>query len=166
MTKLDRDLQLFILQKLEEIAPHLPAPTDINAFTQQAENYDKLVVNLSYLRDHGLIECDFVRALDHSIFINWSVTRISKDGFDFLASDGGLGAILNVVTVKIHQESLAQVEDFLSRALLNPQDKNKYAARLKELPADATKHLFLKLLDLGLANAPAALQLIQKTLGL
>ena len=35
-----------------------------------------------------------------------------------------------------------------------------YLGKLKELPVDATKHLVLKLLDLGLSRTPNVIQLI------
>lgn len=39
---------------------------------------------------------------------------------------------------------------------LEPDDKKKYLDQLKELPADATKHLVMKLVDLGVEKIPTA----------
>lgn len=84
---------------------------------------------------------------------------------DFLADDGGLSAILGVVTVKLHDETIrdliaARIQD----SNLPPEEKTGLLTQLRELRGESIKHLTLKLLDAGLDNASKALPLIQRAL--
>jgi hypothetical protein len=57
---------------------------------------------------------------------------------------------------------VAHIQQFLDRnRVLTLSDKADFAVRLKTLPADATKGLLLKLMDLGFENESKALQLIK-----
>ena len=65
-----------------------------------------------------------------------------------------------VTTIKIHNETLDKLKDINNISSLTPAEKATYLGKLKELPVDATKHLVLKLLDLGLSRTPDVIQLI------
>ena len=41
--------------------------------------------------------------------ITWGGARITAKGIDFLEDDGGLSAILGVVTVKLHADTLREM---------------------------------------------------------
>ncbi|MGS1072388.1 hypothetical protein [Burkholderia glumae] len=156
--KLDRDLQLEILKSLESTYPE-----DISdeEWGNLSARHDATVIraNLFYLHEHGLID--------------WQVTdagfrvRATHHGMDFLAGDGGLTAILGVVTVQLHTDTIkALIESRIEGSDLDPADKPRLVDALRSLPADATKHLAMKLVDLGLAHAPGALHAIQTALHL
>lgn len=80
---------------------------------------------------------------------------------DFLADDGGLSAILGVVTIKLHDDTIkALIEGRILQSDLPEPEKKRFLAQLRELPAETTKHLVLKLVDLGLDKAPTAIETI------
>ena len=162
--KMNRALQREVLVLLEESSPNTISIKQQKNLVASAGSKDILFANLRYLEGHGLIASGLEVALD-GFYLNVAALKITSKGIDFLLEDGGLGTILNTVTVKIHDDSVARIEQFLAQSSLSPQDKTEFASRLKSLPAVATEHFLLKILDLGLENAPEALRIIQTTLG-
>lgn len=74
-------------------------------------------------------------------------------------------AILEVVTIKLHQDTLAQLlEAKIHSSQASPDDKKKLIDQLRSLPADAIRRLTMKLLDMGLDKLPDVFQLLQKAL--
>ena len=93
--------------------------------------------------------------------------KITEKGLDFLQDDGGLSAILNIVTVKFEADTLkAILENRINQSNLAPESKQSMIDGLRELPAESIKHLTMKLLDEGLENLPNAIVLIGTYLGL
>lgn len=163
----DRKTQQLILETVAASYPDHPPFETFSKLVEIVGDGDKLVVNMIYLEGHGLIASGLRRTVDGQWMRDEAGFFLTHDGVDFLLDDGGLSAILNTVTVKFHDESLARVFKFIQESSLSPQDKSGYVAKLKELPADSTKHIVLKLIDLGLATGgKAALQLIRSSLGL
>jgi len=95
--------------------------------------------------------------------ISLSKASITHNGIDFLAGDSGLSAILNIITVKFEEDTLkALIEANINNTKnLTPEDKKGLISRLRSLPADAIKHLTLKLLEKSLASAPDIIQTIE-----
>lgn len=156
--KLDRDLQRQLLQNFADIYPG----------RGQAGNWDQgpeaVNANLSYLIEHGLINA---AAISHPISgpVRIANIAITAAGLDFLADDGGLSAILGVVTIKLHDETIRSlIESRIEEADLPAEEKTGLLHQLRELRGESIKHLTMKLLDVGMENLPAALPLIQKTL--
>ena len=147
--KLDRTLQLDLLRVL---ADTYPKGISTAAWDDLTSRYgeDTVRANALYLDGHGLI--------------NWSVVpagfrvAITPAGLDFLADDGGLTAILGVVTVRLHDDTIkALVEAKIHQSDLPPAEKKRWLDQLRSLPADATKHLVLKLVEKGLEHGPGAI---------
>ncbi|WP_186061018.1 hypothetical protein [Burkholderia gladioli] len=156
--QLDREYQKNVLTQLAEIYPQLGHADRIEAPSEEVR-----AANLYYLAEHGLISESIRLNADGSNF--YRPCRITKDGLDFLAEDGGLSAILGTVTIKLHEDTFkALLESKIMESELAPADKPKFLAALRSLPADATKHLAMKLLDLAVAQAPGALHVIQTVL--
>ncbi|QFY77798.1 hypothetical protein DUD43_08940 [Alcaligenes faecalis] len=163
--KFNRNVQRSILELLRESYPgdmeHPHLKGLIDAKHQEDGDYD-FYANLVYLREHGLIS---FRAAEYDTDEEGAV--ITNRGIDFLAEDGGLSAILGVMTIKIHDDTLKSlIEGKILRSDLSQPDKKRWLDSLRELPAETTKHLVLKLVDLGLANSPTALAAIGTALGL
>ncbi|UVK45701.1 hypothetical protein BPNPMPFG_001261 [Mesorhizobium sp. AR07] len=81
---------------------------------------------------------------------------ITAKGLDFIADDGGLGAILGVVTVRLHGDTLREL--LISRVESSDEDdtvKQKVVAKLKDIPGEALGALVTKALDASLASLPA-----------
>jgi hypothetical protein len=92
---LDRAVQRQILELLREHYPRgATAANDLKLGNKQA------AANLRYLEEHGL--CKSGVKLGEGVSIQFSQSTITAAGLDFLADDGGLSAILGVVTVKLH----------------------------------------------------------------
>ena len=164
MDKFPRDKQNQLLTMLYDKFPDVLSSEEYNTLVKLFGTERNLYSNLWYLYQHGLIE-DFQIA---SIPMNCDITdliliekiKITTKGIDFIRDDGGLSAIINVTTIKVHNETLDKLEDIINKSSLTPAEKATYLGKLKELPVDATKHLVLKLLDLGLSRTPDVIQLI------
>jgi hypothetical protein len=91
--------------------------------------------------------------------------RITARGMDFLAG-GGLSAILDVVTVRLHEDTLKAILIERVDASSEPETvKSKVREQIRALPAEALKTVIVELLKSSLAQLPHALQLLQKILG-
>lgn len=155
--KLDRSLQLEILNRF---APHYPHAQPLGSWS-----HDQKIVeaNLFYLIEHGLLESKMLLTTDGIRFGN---IKLTHKGLDFLAGDGGLTAILGVVTIKLHDETIRElIAARIQASDLPPAEKTGLLDQLRELRGESIKHLTMKLLDVGMENLPAALPLIQRALG-
>ena len=162
--KLDRAFQLNLLREMAAAYPH---PWDCRDRLREVSDEDELLwaANLAYLDEHGLIESRLQIGIDGRIL--FGLPRITMKGMDFVADDGGLSAILGVVTVKIHDDTLkALIRDRIQASDLPEPEKRRWLDGLRELPAETTKLLVLKVLELGLQEAPAGLHAVGRFLGL
>lgn len=154
--KLDRVVQKMILDTL---ASRYPDWTQLNALLSHLdfnlEQQNKLA-NVYYLEGHGLVE-----AKGNPKGTVGQGLRITAKGLDFLEDDGGIGAILGVVTIKLHDDTIKSlIEAKILQSDLPQPEKKRWTDQLRSLPAEATKHLVLKLVDKGLDSGPAALAAI------
>lgn len=162
--KVDRNLQFQILERLKQTYP-FPMNVDARIFFEDiagSVGNDTLIANLLYLEEHGLLKSGLIPTAQRTYGPAHTGLIITAKGIDFLEGDGGLSAILNCVTVRIHDETLARIAKFLEQSQLPEDQKKELLSRLRELPFDATKHLVCKLLDVALDKVPDALQLVQK----
>jgi hypothetical protein len=119
--------------------------------------------NLLYLEEHGLVKCISHRTFDGVVVGNATITA---KGLDFLADDGGLTAILGVVDVRLHADSIkALMATRIDASDLPTEQKSQLREQLRNLPGSVLTHLTNKLVDLGMQNVPAAIDLIQKAIG-
>lgn len=160
---LDRSLQNELLTKLADCFPY--ACLDIFQDVEDGSEQDrKLIANLLYLEAHGLIAAGIHRGVDNHVA--FSGASITAKGLDFIADDGGLSAIFRVVMIRLHDESIRELVALrINESHLAPEDKKSWLDALRSLPADATKHLTMKLLELGLQHGPDAFHAIQTYIG-
>lgn len=145
MNKLDRELQLKFLKELEEMYPE--------AYIDYKEPSRETVVNLAYLADHDLINCE--TRTDDNGRISIISAKITAAGLDFLADDGGLTAILGVVTVKLHADTIKDLMIAkIQSSEATPTVKQNLIKKLKELPADTAKELFMTIVKKGIDSIP------------
>lgn len=154
--QIDRSLQLQIISLAASAYPSTIPEREIAKHIADV-NPDKLVANIAYLKELELITGGNIQVLA-GIMPARKTVKATYKGVDFLLEDGGLSAVLNVVTIKIHDDSIAKITEFISLSSASPEDKKKLIAQLKSLPADATKHIVLKLLDQGLTQMPNVIQ--------
>ncbi|WP_329855330.1 hypothetical protein [Stenotrophomonas muris] len=155
MELLNRDYQR---QLLFSLAEHYPQPVEAGTLAQSA--FGPVNVNIAYLHEHGLVRGEWIGSLDRGDTLMRAT--ITARGMDFLADDGGLGAILGVVTIRLDDETLkAIIEQRVRGSELSEDEKNRFVDQLRKLPGETTKHLVLKLVDAGLDNWQRALPVLQ-----
>lgn len=113
----------------------------------------KYYANLMYLEMHGLIEDGpkMQYSIGGNAFRLESTTpRITEKGIDFILDDGGLGAILNVQTVKLHQDTIKDLLLLAVQASSADEDKKaSFTEQIKSLSSESLKTLLNKLVEKG-----------------
>lgn len=161
--KLDRELQQQILLAAADVYPD-SIPMDVFKDISSKHSRSTVAANIFYLSEHGLLKKEAPNALQGFCQIS-PTAQCTKDGVDFVADDGGIGAILNTVTVKLHEDTLREIiEQKIFQSDLPAKEKETFVQSLKKLPADSIKHLIMKLLDKGVESSPAILDLISSYL--
>lgn len=161
---LDRELQKELLTKLSSSYPYM---YDFNKdYSSDSEIYAKAIANLYYLESHGLVEKQSILVPKtmgpYQPRMQFGAAKISCKGMDFLADDGGLSAILGVVTIKFETEQLKMIlETKIMSSDLAPETKKSMIDSLRELPAEALKQLTAKIVDQGWENIGDLMQKLQ-----
>lgn len=157
---IDRALQRQILARLSN---DYPASTDIyEAFGDPEDN--SILVNIAYLEEHGLLKAVWIPSSDEERDYP-ADARITAKGLDFLTDDGGLGAILGVVTVKLHDDTLkALLIKKIEESAGDDTFKDKIIDKIKNLPADSVNEIAKRLLERGLDQLPSTLAELLKWL--
>ena len=160
MAAFDRNLQLKILELAVE-----EYPEQINSIPLELSSLDDktLLQNIAYLRDEGLILGGIEESFD-GIEPALDLISATNDAVNLLSDEGSISASLKIVTVKLHDETLSALREFIAQNVPDPEERKGYLQRLKELPADATKHIVLQLLGKGLNQIPDAIQWLQTVL--
>lgn len=155
-TKLDRALQRRILEGLAEIYPQTADASEFGGWT----DVRTLNANVSYLHEHGLVRGQFgARLASGETLVNVAATA---RGLDFLADDGGLSAILGVVMVKLHDDTIRELLLMkVAESDAPPTVKARLAETIRSLPAEALKTVTLGLVQAGLAHLPDVAPLLQ-----
>lgn len=161
---LDRVLQNKILNIAMDCYPR-SVNYELDELFKNIDNR-KIAANLMYLAENKLLKDNPITiTLDNNFSIEH--IKITHKGIDFLQDDGGLSAILDVVTVKFEADTLkAILENRISQSDLGPEEKQSMIDSLRELPAESIKHLTTELLTRSLDNLPAAILLIGTFIGL
>ncbi|WP_199052931.1 hypothetical protein [Aquitalea sp. ASV15] len=155
--KLNRALQKHILEKLRE---KYTDPEGVVLCDQDYSGFDNitedLFANTAYLGEHGLlVYVDGDPADSGAWFVADLPVRITAKGLDFLEQDGGLSAILNTVTVKLHADTIRDlIEAKIMSSNLSKSEKKQFMDQLKEMPGEALKALTSKLVEKGIDAFP------------
>lgn len=158
---LDRQLQKELLEKMSSAYPY--SYNFDKEYSRGTDEYNKVAANLYYLEQHELISNESITLTINPPLIE--MPQITHKGLDFLADDGGLTAILKVVTVKFDADQLkAILESKIMASDLPSEDKQKLLYQLRTLPAEAIKHLTLKIVDYGWDNIGSLVRLIKNSI--
>lgn len=157
--KLNRSLQRTILERL---SADYPADTDMEEAFDLTDS--AVAVNAHYLQEHGLIVAQWVPdGVDYKDHL--TDARITARGLDFLADDGGLGAILGTVTIRFHDDTL---RDLLIRKVESAEGdtsiKDQLVRQIRQMPAAALTEIARRVLDVGLDSLPKALSALRSVL--
>lgn len=153
MELLQRDLQRQLLTGLSEIYPR---SADLNRSFKDIDQR-QLVYNLHYLQEHGLINLVSSKMMDGSVQIHFA--GITAAGIDFISDDGGLSAILGVVTVKLHEDTIKEL--LIRRVQASDTDettKKRLIDKIKSLPASALEHVSMEAMQKGIDSLPNAIE--------
>ena len=160
---LDRDLQLEMLKKMASVYPF---PYGFGDELDKMNDDERGVfgANLYYLKEHELVSPQSIKISLDNIY-TLGPTKLTAKGADFIADDGGLSAILGVVTVRFEAEQLRQILEVKIRLSdLDPERKQSMISALRELPAESIKHLTTKVVDAGWDSLPGLMILMQTLL--
>ncbi|EPY4799676.1 TPA: hypothetical protein RRU58_002385 [Klebsiella pneumoniae] len=153
MDKFDRKLQLEILQACVESYPSIPSIEKFsNSLVEECalNNIQTLIANIYYLFEHGLINIKN-DSMAHDILIMGEISATAK-GVDFLLNDGGLGAILNVQTIKFDRDTVIVLEDLIAISDMNAEQKEKAKSTLGEMSTEAIKTVVQAVTTAGLSK--------------
>lgn len=156
---MDRDAQRRILTGLAEIYPQMADPDSLQAEVG-GDDYDK---NLFYLQEHGLVKVGITDLMDGGIV--FGPPRITAKGMDFLENDGGMSAILNTVTVRLHDDT---IRDLLIRQVDKAEGpaplKAQLIAAIRAAPAKALSQVADHAVRQGIESLPDAVGQLQRWL--
>lgn len=163
--KIDRALQRTILERLAGVYPSGVDDFDTDESLSEVDA-DAILVNVQYLAEHGLVNSGFVPAVGLSsdgVWLHTTVTCITAQGIDFISDDGGLGAILNTITVRLDATQWAELLAKKIETLpgVSPEERSSIAKSLRSLPAKALEKVSEKLLDWAVDHAADALPLLR-----
>jgi hypothetical protein len=148
---LDRELQHRILTSLAEAYPR--RLTNKSFGLKQEE--PAWVSNIVYLAEHRLVEAKSTEMLDGTIIVTQA--KITAAGLDHLQDDGGLGAILGVVTIRLEADTLrALLADKVGASAIPEEQKSRLRKWLESAGADALKQATTKLVTAAFEKGPAA----------
>jgi hypothetical protein len=154
---LDRTLQRDLLTAMRDAYPR-PKVYSLDG----EEQGRRVAVNLAYLREHRLIAGDPRYSNTGDRASQWRVT-ITAEGLDFLADDGGLGAILGVMTVRLHDDTLREL--LLARVdadtSVDAPTKSKLRQAIAGLPSEVLKTIATESIKTGLSHVPRIVEWLQ-----
>ena len=157
--QLDRSEQRRILEALADRYPAQGTP-DLLGMQQTDPVW---VRNVAYLAEHGLASARMSQSLGGPPAV--VAASITAAGLDFLADDGGLTAVLGVVTVRLDADTLrALIEDGIEASSETPEEKSRMLAALKASGSEALQEATRRLVGAAMDQAPAALQLLRTVL--
>lgn len=166
---IDREIQLEILQKLADVYPNGLSPLVIHLET--TEDAHVVIANAQYLAEHGLIRSgyqkrDIAGLKPEDSWYEIDDSTITAAGIDFLKEDGGLGAILGVVTVKLDASTIkALLLNHIDRATDVNHEQRSLAKRvLGSIGDQALRKLVDTLIEQGLkacTNTPHLIGMLQ-----
>jgi len=152
MQKFDRKMQRILLEKMYELSPNGVDLSNINKYSELVHIFSVnempiddacriFKANVMYLEQHGLLESYYTHEQENPLF-RWNPEKLSKiritsKGIDFLLTDGGLGAILGVKTIKIHNETLDKFAEIIQNSDLEPEEKQTLSNLIREKGTEA-----------------------------
>lgn len=145
---IDREYQEKILQALFD---SLPLHSGMYEFFRDMykENPEKYVANIRHLDERKLIRGNILISVDGKASCAFP-PELTADGVDFIMKDGGIRAVLEAKTIRLHDDTLAQLCAALERCQMESSQKEKLSEKLKTAPLDVLTSLVAKGLEMAI----------------
>ncbi|WP_158756229.1 hypothetical protein [Dyella sp. S184] len=148
---------------LDQFAHQYPEEVSLTEHEMFDGRHGDVLVNIHYLHEHGLIVAKLDKTLNTPLRV--LSAKITAKGLDFMANDGGLGAILGVVTVRLDEDTLKQLLiTKIDATDADPSAKDELKESVRKLPSKMLEKLTEKLLEAGLAHLPQLVPLMAATI--
>ena len=156
---LNREFQRELLVKLRGT---YPANTPMDRL-ELDHNAEPVLRAVSYLKEHGLLDAHVITDMSGQHSVLWA--RITAAGLDFLEQDGGLTAVLGVVTVRLDAETIRElIADKVETLPLPAEEKSRITGWLKTAGTEALKEATKRLVQAGIDHGPELPRLLQTLL--
>ncbi len=150
MSNFDKSIQLEIMNTLKIFYPN---SIDAEAYNTLIKKYthDVLLTNTEYLVSLGLMHHNAIMRSLSGSRVSPAFFQITGEGMTFI-SENSIGSDLQVQTIKIHQDTIDNLETLIKFSGLPEKEKETLLTKLKEHGA---KELLSKGIDYTMANGPA-----------
>lgn len=169
---LDRELQRRILERMRNAYPGPANGVELIALVPEsrgdrAQRGRVIALNLAYLDEHGLVKAPIHLSSDGKNHASFGRSTITARGLDFLADDGGLSAILGVVTVRLHADTVREllVARVEAEESLSAADKSGLLSEIRRLPETTLQEAAKYLVTAGLTHLPDAIHWVRALIG-
>ena len=143
---LNRDMQNAILEEVAKVYPEW-----LHVKYSQYIDDPSYIKNGFYLEEHRLVELRELTAESRQFF----QIKITAEGLDFIEEDGGLSAILNVVTVKFDVDTVKQMMlECLDENNISSEERGVLEEALSIASEETLKEIFQGLIQQGLKSIP------------
>lgn len=124
-----------------------------------------VIQEVSHLKELGLVDAMIHISSDGAFNTTLAKANITAKGRDYLKESGGLTAELNVVTVRLHADSIRDlINAQIEKSDLEAAAKSKLKEAVRNLPAHGLQEAVTWFVQQGLARSPDAIQWLQTLL--
>ncbi|WP_334467946.1 hypothetical protein [Arsenophonus sp. PmNCSU2021_1] len=155
-----KERHLMLIRELNNPdSPMQPISTEKFDFLEEKIGTNQLALDLNYLIEIGLVKKGAV-VLGHNNYSLFYVEHmaLTAKGFDYANTDT-IGSELNAVTIKIHKNTLEQIETIIRSANLAEPEKQTLLKLVKEKGAESVVG---KCVDTLFANAGTVTQVLSE----
>lgn len=161
---LNRDLQQEILLQTANAYPFALGDEELSSGIWKDTGEKELARELQYLIESKFLHKDAL-ILSADNIPSLGNVKITNLGLDYLQADGGISAILNVVTVRFEPDTLkALLASKIDSADIPAEEKSELMKAVEDLPADGLRHVMTRVLDKGMENIPHLIPYLSQVL--
>ena len=129
-----------------------PLPPDEYKRLQEKYAEDDLISAVAYFIEEGMIPSNALDSDFSGPFLIRSNLRLTSTGFNYATNDP-IGNEINSITVKLHSNTLQQLESIINASNLTEENKKTLLMKLKEKGGE---HFITKCIDFGFSNIKIA----------
>jgi hypothetical protein len=136
-------------------------PSQLHRVPQEIHELNEdFFFNILYLQEHGLCATQIQQSMDGQF--HGAGAKITAKGIDFLEDDGGLSAILGVVTVRLEADTVRQlIAEKIENTDLSPEEKTKWKSFVKSLSDASLRTATSDLVKIGINHIPNVIDMLR-----